>query len=47
MEPHRNGKRNGYSYTSKSVKENIEKNEFFKDIRKKLVKEKLKNQKLE
>ena len=42
MEPHHNGKRNGYSYASKTVKKNIEKNEYFKDIRKKLMKEKLK-----
>jgi len=39
---HRNGKQNGYSYSSKSLKKSIENNEFVKTIRKKLMQEKLK-----
>jgi len=39
---HRNGRKNGYSYSNKSLKKNIENNEFVKTIRKKLMQEKLK-----
>jgi len=42
MEYHHNGKRNGYTYTNKAIRQNIEKNEFVKKIRKKLMEEKLK-----
>ncbi|MFX1364084.1 MAG: hypothetical protein ACFFCE_15035 [Promethearchaeota archaeon] len=37
-----NGKRNGWTYNEKTVKRNIENNHFVKNIRKKLVEEKLK-----
>jgi hypothetical protein len=36
------GKNNGYTYTNKSVKKNIENNEFVKNVRKRLVQERLK-----
>ncbi|MHA1105734.1 MAG: hypothetical protein ACTSPN_08440 [Promethearchaeota archaeon] len=35
-------RRNGYAYTSKTIKESIEKNEFVKNVRAKLMKEKFK-----
>jgi uncharacterized protein YaiI (UPF0178 family) len=35
-------RKNGYTYTSKTIKENIEKNEFVKTVRAKLMKEKYK-----
>ena len=35
MDNHTEGKRNGYTYKSKSVKQDIENNEFVKKIRKK------------
>jgi len=35
-------KQNGYAFTSKSVKEHIENNEFIKAIRKKLLEERIK-----
>ena len=39
--PH-NGKRNGWRYNNYSLKNNIENNEYIKNIRKKLMTEKLK-----
>jgi hypothetical protein len=39
---HRNGKQNGYSYTTKSLRKSIENNEFVKSVRKKLMQEKFK-----
>ncbi|MFW9876535.1 MAG: hypothetical protein ACFFG0_25860 [Candidatus Thorarchaeota archaeon] len=42
MGTNHNGKRNGWNYTSNSVKINIENNEFIKNVRKKLMEEKLK-----
>ncbi|MHA2196714.1 MAG: hypothetical protein ACXABO_14100 [Promethearchaeota archaeon] len=39
--PH-NGKRNGWRYNDNSLKNNIENNSFIKNIRKKLMAEKLK-----
>ncbi len=35
-------RKNGYTYTSKTIKESIEKNEFVKNVRAKLIKEKFK-----
>ena len=35
-------RQNGYAFTSKSVKQYIENNEFIKEIRKKLVEERIK-----
>lgn len=35
-------KQNGYAFTSKSVKKHIENNEFIKEIRKKLLEERIK-----
>ncbi len=35
-------KQNGYAFTSKSVKQHIENNEFIKNIRKKLLEERIK-----
>lgn len=35
-------KQNGYAFTSKSVKQHIENNEFIKEIRKKLLEERIK-----
>ncbi len=35
-------KQNGYAFTSKSVKKHIENNEFIKEIRKKLIEERIK-----
>ncbi|MFW9784906.1 MAG: hypothetical protein ACFFFB_21680 [Candidatus Heimdallarchaeota archaeon] len=37
-----NGKRNGWKYNNRSLKNNIEHNEHIKNIRKKLMEEKLK-----
>lgn len=37
-----NGNRNGYIYTKKTLKTNIENNKYVKNIRKKLTEEKLK-----
>ncbi len=37
-----NGNRNGWTYNEKSVKRNIENNHFVKNIRKKLMEQKLK-----
>jgi hypothetical protein len=42
MRDNNKGKQNGYSYTSNSVKKRIENNEFIKEIRKKLIQERLK-----
>jgi len=42
MTPSRNGKRNGWRYNNSSLKINIENNEFIKNVRKKLMEEKLK-----
>ena len=42
MDFYKNGKRNGYHYTNKSAKQSIEKNEFVKKIRKKLMEDKFK-----
>jgi len=42
MDSYKNGKRNGFNYTDKSAKQNIEHNEVIKNIRKKLVEEKFK-----
>lgn len=42
MDSYKNGKRNGFNYTDKSAKQNIEHNEVVKNIRKKLVEEKFK-----
>lgn len=38
-----NGRKNGYFYSNKSVKDSIAKNEFIRNIRKKLVKERVKH----
>ena len=38
-----NGRQNGYFYHNKSVKDSIEKNEFIRNIRKKLMKERMKS----
>jgi len=35
-------RKNGYTYTSRTIKESIEKNEFVKNVRTKLMKEKYK-----
>ena len=37
-----NGKRNGWTYNKKSLKSNIENNQYVKTVRKKLMEEKLK-----
>ncbi len=37
-----NGKRNGYSYDEKTLKNNIENNNYVKNVRKKLIEQKLK-----
>ena len=42
MGANHDGKRNGWKYKNKSVKNNIENNEYIKNIRKKLIEEKLK-----
>ncbi|MFX0010623.1 MAG: hypothetical protein ACFE9R_09930 [Candidatus Hermodarchaeota archaeon] len=42
MTENNKGKHNGYAYTNKSVKNNIENNEFVKDVRKKLMQQRLK-----
>ena len=42
MREYNNGKQNGYAYTDKSVKQRIENNEFIKNIRKKLIEERIK-----
>jgi hypothetical protein len=44
MGTNHNGKRNGYSYNNISIKKNIEKNLHIKNIRKKLMEQKLKKQ---
>lgn len=41
MDSNHNGKRNGWKYNSNSVKNNIENNEYIKNVRKKLMEEKL------
>jgi len=35
-------KQNGYAFTSKSVKQHIENNEYIKEIRKKIMQERIK-----
>ena len=35
-------RKNGYNYSSKTIKDNIEKNEFVKNVRAKLMKDKFK-----
>ena len=35
-------RRNGYSYSNESIKQNIDNNEFVKEIRKKLMEKRLK-----
>ncbi len=42
MGANHDGKRNGWKYKNNSVKNNIENNEYIKNIRKKLIEEKLK-----
>ena len=42
MQENNKGKQNGYAYTSNSVKQRIENNEFIKKIRKKLIQERIK-----
>ena len=42
MRDNKKGKQNGYTYTNKSVKTRIEKNEFVKNVRKKLLEERTK-----
>ena len=42
MKDNKKGKQNGYTYTNKSVKKQIENNEFVKNVRKKLMEERLK-----
>jgi len=42
MGTNHDGKRNGWKYKNNSVKTNIENNEYIKNIRKKLIEEKLK-----
>lgn len=42
MREYNKGKQNGYAYTSNSVKQRIENNEFIKKIRKKLMQERIK-----
>ncbi|MFW9867360.1 MAG: hypothetical protein ACFFEN_14790 [Candidatus Thorarchaeota archaeon] len=42
MDSYKNGKRNGWTYNNKSLKENIENNEHIKKVRKKLMEKKLK-----
>ncbi|MBY8991878.1 MAG: hypothetical protein KGD58_14135 [Candidatus Lokiarchaeota archaeon] len=44
MGTNHNGKRNGWSYSSISTKKNIENNEHIKNVRKKLMEQKLKKQ---
>jgi len=42
MKDNKKGKQNGYTYTNQSVKTRIENNEFVKNVRKKLMEERLK-----
>jgi len=42
MKDYRKERQNGYAFSSKSVKQNIENNEFIKEIRKKLLEERIK-----
>ncbi|MFX0057337.1 MAG: hypothetical protein ACFE85_09140 [Candidatus Hodarchaeota archaeon] len=42
MVDHKNGKQNGYSYANKSLKKSIDNNDFVKNVRKKLMQERLK-----
>jgi len=42
MRDNNKGKQNGYAYRSNSVKQRIENNEFIKEIRKKLMQERIK-----
>ncbi|MFX0074320.1 MAG: hypothetical protein ACFE96_02680 [Candidatus Hermodarchaeota archaeon] len=42
MKDYRKGRLNGYTYTNKSVKNCIENNEFVKNVRKKLMEDRLK-----
>jgi hypothetical protein len=42
MRDNNKGKKNGYVYTSNSVKQRIENNGFIKEIRKKLIQERIK-----
>lgn len=42
MKDNKKGKQNGYTYTNQSVKTRIENNEFVKNVRKKLMDERLK-----
>ena len=42
MRDNKKGKQNGYAYTNQSVKTRIENNEFVKNVRKKLIEERLK-----
>jgi uncharacterized protein YaiI (UPF0178 family) len=42
MRDYNKGKQNGYSYTSNSIKQRIENNEFIKEIRKKLMQGRIK-----
>lgn len=44
MGTNHDGKRNGWRYNGNSVKNNIENNEHIKNVRKKLMEEKLKKQ---
>jgi len=41
MRDNNKGKQNGYAYTNNSVKQRIENNEFVKEIRKKLMQERI------
>ena len=42
MRDNNKGKQNGYAYTNNSVKQRIENNEFVREIRKKLMQERIK-----
>ncbi|MBY8988622.1 MAG: hypothetical protein KGD61_09230 [Candidatus Lokiarchaeota archaeon] len=42
MKDNKKGKQNGYTYTNQFVKTRIENNEFVKNVRKKLMDERLK-----
>ncbi len=42
MRENKKEKQNGYTYTNQSVKTRIDKNEFVKNVRKKLLEERLK-----
>lgn len=44
MKTNHTGKRNGWSFSPTSVKKNIENNEHIKNMRKKLMEQKLKKQ---